>query len=42
MTFAFPNALFPFMAAELHAPWAVGLMFAAPSAGAVAASATSG
>src|SRR5262249_20938748 len=42
MTFSFPNALFPFMAAELHARWAVGLMFAAPSAGAVAASATSG
>ncbi len=42
MTFAFPNALFPFMAAELRAPWAVGLMFAAPSAGAVAASVTSG
>jgi MFS family permease len=42
MTFAFPNALFPFLAAELHASWAVGLMFAAPSAGAMAASATSG
>jgi len=42
MTFAYPNALFPFMAAELHAPWAVGLVFAAPSAGALAASATSG
>jgi len=42
MTFAYPNALFPFMAAELHAPWAVGLMFAAPPAGALAASATSG
>ena len=42
MTLAYPNALFPFIAAELHAPWAVGLMFAAPSAGAVAASATSG
>ena len=42
MTFAYPNALFPFMAVELHAPWAVGLMFAAPSAGALAASATSG
>jgi MFS family permease len=41
MTLAYPNALFPFIAAELHAPWAVGLMFAAPSAGAVAASATS-
>ena len=42
MTFAYPNALFPSMAAELHASWAVGLMFAAPSAGALAASATSG
>lgn len=42
MTLAYPNALFPFIAAELHAPWAVGLMFAAPSAGALAASATSG
>ena len=31
MTLAFPNALFPFMASELHAPWAVGLMYAAPS-----------
>jgi MFS family permease len=42
MTFAYPNALFPFLAAGLHAPWAVGLMFSAPSAGALAASATSG
>jgi MFS family permease len=42
MTLAYPNALFPFIAAALHAPWAVGLMFAAPSAGAVVASATSG
>jgi MFS family permease len=42
MTFANPNALFPFLAAGLHAPWAVGLMFSAPSAGALAASATSG
>ena len=42
MTFAYPNALFPFLAADLHASWAVGLMFAAPSAGALAASATSG
>jgi len=42
MTFAYPNALFPFIAAELHAPWSVGLMFAAPSVGALAASATSG
>ena len=29
MTLAFRNALFPFMASELHAPWAVGLMYAA-------------
>ena len=42
MTFAYPNALFPFLAVGLHAPWAVGLMFAAPSAGALAASASSG
>jgi MFS family permease len=42
MTFAYPNALFPFLAAGLHAPWAVGLMFSAPSAGALAASASSG
>jgi len=42
MTLAYPNALFPFLAADLHAPWAVGLMFAAPPAGALAASATSG
>jgi MFS family permease len=42
MTLAYPNALFPFVAAGLHAQWAVGLMFAAPPAGAVAASATSG
>jgi MFS family permease len=40
MTLAYPNALFPFIAASLHANWAVGLMFAAPSAGAVAITAT--
>src|SRR5215472_4621475 len=40
MIFAYPNALFPFMAVELHAPWATGLMFAAPSVGAFAVSAT--
>ena len=34
MIFAYPNALFPFLAAELHARWATGLMFAAPSVGA--------
>jgi MFS family permease len=42
MTLAFPNALFPFMATELHAPWAVGLMYSAPSVGALGASAVSG
>jgi Transmembrane secretion effector len=42
MIFAYPNAMFPFMALLLHAPWAAGLMFAAPSAGAFAVSATSG
>jgi len=42
MTLAYPNALFPFLAVGLHAPWAVGLMFAAPSAGAACASALSG
>ena len=42
MTFSYPNALFPFLAVSLHAPWAVGLMFAAPSAGALAVSAASG
>jgi MFS family permease len=42
MTLAYPGSLFPFMAAELHAQWAVGLMFSASSAGAMAASAASG
>jgi MFS family permease len=42
MIFAYPNALLPFMAVILHAPWAAGLMFAAPSAGAFVVSATSG
>lgn len=42
MTLAYPASLFPFMAAELHAPWAAGLMFSAGSAGAMAASAVSG
>ena len=42
MTLAYPNALFPFIAASLHANWAVGVMFAAPSAGAVAVTATGG
>ena len=42
MTLAYPNALFPFVAADLHASWAVGLMFAAPSAGAAAVTAAGG
>ena len=42
MTFAYPNALIPFIAAGLHASWATGLLFAAPSAGALAVSATGG
>src|SRR4051794_2043541 len=41
MTLAFPVALFPFMAEELDAEWALGLMFAAPAVGAMLASATS-
>jgi MFS family permease len=42
MIFAYPNALFPFLAAELHARWATGLMFAAPSVGAFAVTVLSG
>jgi MFS family permease len=42
MVCAYPNAMLPFLAAQLHAPWSAGLMFAAPSAGAFAVSATSG
>lgn len=42
MLMAYPNALFPFVAVELHASWAVGLMFAAPSVGAVAVTVMSG
>jgi MFS family permease len=42
MTLSFPNALFPFMAATLHASWAVGLMFAAPSVGAIGVTVASG
>jgi MFS family permease len=42
MMLAYPNALFPFVAADLHASWAVGPMFAAPSAGAAAVTAAGG
>jgi MFS family permease len=42
MVFAFPVALFPFVAADLDATWALGPMFAAPAIGAFIAAATSG
>lgn len=42
MFFAFPTAVFPFLADELHAPWALGLMYAAGAAGSLAVSLTSG
>jgi MFS family permease len=42
MIFAYPMAMLPFLAVEVHAPWSTGLMFAAPSAGALVVSATSG
>jgi MFS family permease len=42
MLFAFPVAVFPFLASELHADWALGLMYAASAAGALVVSATSG
>ncbi len=42
MIFAYPNALFPFLAVELHARWATGLMFAAPSVGAFGVTVLSG
>jgi MFS family permease len=42
MAMAMPMALFPFFAAELHAPHAVGLLYAADSVGALLAGAVSG
>jgi MFS family permease len=42
MFFAYPNAMFPFMAATLHAPWSAGLLFTAPSVGAFGAAGLSG
>ena len=41
MFFAFPNALFPFWADQLGAPWALGLFYAAGTIGAVAITITS-
>ncbi|MEU5212220.1 MFS transporter [Streptomyces sp. NPDC020742] len=42
MLFAFPLAVFPFLADELHARWSVGLMYAALPAGSLLVSLTSG
>ena len=42
MTFAIPLALLPFMATELQAEWAQGLLFSAGAVGALIASAASG
>jgi MFS family permease len=42
MIFAFPIALFPFIAREYDAPWALGLLFSALSAGAFIAGVASG
>ncbi|MFI5644261.1 MFS transporter [Kitasatospora sp. NPDC051705] len=42
MLFAFPVAVFPFLAAELGADWALGPMYAASAAGALLVGATSG
>lgn len=41
MIFAFPNTLFPFVADDLHADWALGLMYSATAMGAVCVSVTS-
>ena len=42
MIFAFPYALFPFLAIELGAPWALGLLYSAGAVGALGVTATSG
>ncbi len=42
MVFAFSNALFPFLAEDLHATPALGVLYAAGGVGSVIASATSG
>ncbi|MCM2579359.1 MFS transporter [Streptomyces sp. MTZ3.1] len=42
MFFAYPVAIFPFLADDLDAPWALGLMYAAGSAGSLVVSLTSG
>jgi len=42
MFFAMPNALFPFWADNLAAPWALGFLYAAGTVGAIAVTLTSG
>ncbi|MFF5338080.1 MFS transporter [Streptomyces sp. NPDC013181] len=42
MFFAFPNAIFPFLADDLGADWSLGLMYAADSVGALLLGLTSG
>ncbi|MEU9254614.1 MFS transporter [Streptomyces sp. NPDC048270] len=42
MFFAFPNAIFPFLADELDAEWALGLMYAAGAVGSLVLGLTSG
>lgn len=42
MTFAFPFALFPFLAQQYEAPWALGLLYSAGFAGGLAFGLTSG
>ncbi|MDX6356153.1 MAG: hypothetical protein QOF98_3056 [Streptomyces sp.] len=42
MFFAYPAAIFPFLADDLHARWSLGLMYAAGSVGSLLVSVTSG
>lgn len=42
MVFAFPYAVFPFLAADLGAPWALGLLYAAGAIGSLVVTMTSG
>ncbi|WP_051967631.1 MFS transporter [Kitasatospora mediocidica] len=42
MLFAFPVAIFPFLADDLHAHWALGLLYGASAVGGLLVSATSG
>ena len=42
MVFAYSTALFPFLATELHAEWALGALYSAPAIGSLIASSTSG